>query len=318
MSRLQGQHGVKFLTFGQWLVLATLLLVATQIALVFIRGEAYCPTIGCKIVEDASPLSSTWLNLAGFFYLAVLAFLYVFARKGSALAREGVKLLLLAGMAAEGALAAFQYRLGSFCLYCGVVLSSIVVLNILQGGRQLVRAILVFLTVFFAAVLLLIPQPLRMEKEAFTAGTVAERAGTNSGEDRYLFFSASCPHCKVVLAALEKDKSAGLKLNPIEPADELIPGDFHKLNNNPTVNKGVLAAMGIDTVPVLFVKRHNEMSILLGEKEIMSYLTPKVVTKEVKQESMLQSEQSSMPAETLIPPSEGDACSVETDCTEAP
>lgn len=33
----------------------------------------------------------------------------------------------------------------------------------------------------------------------------------------------------------------------------------------------------------------------------MSYLTPKVVTKEVKQESMLQSEQSSMPAETLIP-----------------
>ena len=84
------------------------------------------------------------------------------------------------------------------------------------------------------------------------------------------------------------------------------------------MNKGVLAAMGIDTVPVLFVKRHNEMSILLGEKEIMSYLTPKVVTKEVKQESMLQSEQSSMPAETLIPPSEGDACSVETDCTKAP
>lgn len=309
-------RSIRWAVWGQWFAAAALLLIVTQSGYLLFQGESYCPTASCKIVEEQSPIPPLFMNAGGLVFFAVLLALFMGARRhGTGLAAGLLTPLLLAGIAAEGVLFAFQYQMGYFCVYCCIVLALIVLLNALLGAKQGVRALLVFGAVFLAAVLLMVPKGLTAAPQPVSAGTLAHRVGQTGAEERYFFFSEDCTHCKAALAALMQDRHATLRLNPLAPLKELkLPGLEQNPGFNPEANRAFLAGLGIDTVPVLLVRQHGGMRIFLGENQIIGYVQAATQSK-IPEGISGQSQSSSAPQTDFLAP-ESDGCSVDLGCSQ--
>jgi len=90
----------------------------------------------------------------------------------------------------------------------------------------------------------------------------------------YLVFSTTCPHCAEVLRALESCNSCNFHFNPIDQIAGLdLPGVERSASYDPGVNRGLLALLGIEEVPVLLVPGPEGMSIIRGEKRIIAYIS---------------------------------------------
>ncbi len=308
--------------WGQWLAVAALLLVAAQGGYLLVQGESFCPTAGCEIVEEQSPLSPLWLNASGFVFFALLIWFFWSVRQvqcpGSRVVTVLLTSFLLAGIGAEGVLLAFQYHTGSFCLYCCMVLAAIAGLNLCLGGKQTLRALFVFAAVFIASVFFGAAKDFPAVKQDLAAGTFAHRPGQASGEDRYFFFSEDCSHCKKALAALREDSRVTLRLNPVGPVHTLTLPDFQlHADYVPEANRSILAGLGIETVPVLLVRRHNDggdMQIFLGEKQIMIYLHGRETVR--AQDGVSSETQSVEPSLDFLIPGDDTGCSVDVGCSQ--
>ncbi len=314
--------------WGQWLSAAALLLIAAQTAYLLIQGESYCPTAGCKIVEEQSPLSPLLTNAGGLVFFAVLALLFLgLRRRGAGFSRDLLGPLLLAGIAAEGVLFTFQYQTGFFCLYCCTILAAVVLLNLFLGGRQAMRALFVFSAVVLASFLLTAPKGIdaaagvRAVQQNIDAGTLARREGPAGAEIRYFFFAEDCSHCKAALTALMQDHTAGLRLNPLLPLQDLkLPRLAQQPDFNPEANRAFLTGLGIKTVPVLLVRQQDTggMQIFLGAEQILAHLRGAPRNGGFTGQSVGQSRQSSETAgpqtDFLIPGKNG--CSVDAGCSQ--
>ena len=307
------------MTWGQWLSAASLLLIAAQSVYLLVQGESYCPTTGCKIIEEQSPRSPLIMNAGGLVFFVALFVLFLGLRRhGDGLAKNLLGPLLLAGIAAEGVLFIFQYQTGFFCLYCCTILAAVVLLNFCLGGRQSLRALFVFAAVALASFLLTAPKGLSAAAQHdIDAGTLAYRQGPIGAEKRYFFFAEDCSHCKAALAALMQDRSATLRLNPLAPLQELALPDLEEQPDfTPEANRAFLASLAIKTVPVLLVQQQEagDMQIFLGAEQIMAHIRAAGQNHGIADQSRQSSQATAPQTDFLIP--EKDGCSVDVDCSQ--
>lgn len=307
---------VQAAAWGGWLALLALLVIAAQSGYLLTQGESFCPTSGCAIVEERSPLPPLILNGAGFAFFALLCVLFVGVRRhGGGVVAALLGLLLLAGMAVEGVLFTFQYQTGAFCLYCCALLAAVGLLNAGLGWKQGLRALFVFAAVVASTVVFMAPGGQGQAQRSIEAGTLALKQG-RGGEERYFFFAEECTHCKSALTALVQDNGeATLRLNPLAPLRQLaLPSGVERQPDfTPEVNQAFLAQLGIKTVPVLLVRQEgSDMRILLGEREIMAHIRGKAASR--PEAEPRQGESFAPPTDFLIPGSDG--CSTDTGCSQ--
>ena len=253
------------------LALAGVLLTGTQSVLITLNQEAICFNEGCAVVDSMTKVPTLYFNLAGFLYFFAIFYLLLRARKGSDAWRQLAQLLLVAGMAAEGVLVAFQYFIVDiFCSYCLIVFCFIVVLNLFTGGKQFLRGVAAFVAVLVVFAVLQFSSP---QIRALDAGTYGSIAGENYGKQIVFFFSETCPHCEEVIEEIGQQNSCEIQFNPVgmlasSPIDDL----ELKKSYDPSVNVAFLKNIGINEIPALAIIDHGETRILKGKVRIKEYL----------------------------------------------
>lgn len=260
------------------IALTASLVVGGQIASILLRGETVCPNGGCQVVEELTSISPLFFNLLGLGYFLVVAGVVSFASRMGKKDAFFPSLLLLAGAGVEGALLSYQqFAVRTFCSYCLIVAGFVLLLNLLQGFRQVARAALVFGSVVLASSLLNFgPALLLSRAESVQAGVYAERQGDAAAGRFYLFLSSSCPHCRTVLASLDRFPRCTVAINPISAT----PPDVSSLpiktrqKFSPEANRLLLTLLDIKEIPVLleYTDKDNLYTLHIGEKSILQTL----------------------------------------------
>ena len=325
---------------GFALALATGLMIAAQLAYLLTQGAPWCPSEGCRIVDERSPLPQWMMNGGGLAFFALLSLLFAAGGRRDGAARALIGPLALAALAAEGVLFAFQYQTGAFCLYCCAILGALALINLCLGGRQFLRALGVFAAAALAALVFSTPKNGAADganlptAAGIEAGVMARRVGPAGAERRYLFFSKDCAHCKAALAALLEDENAGLRLNPIDRPEGLaLPEGMETAAEfSPEANRAFLKDLGVEAVPVLLARQADGgMRIILGDRRIIAHIeagkakteTPPVpaqptVPATPPPTAPAQSSQSSQsqksPADEFLNP--GDSCNLNVGCAQ--
>ncbi len=324
-SRTRGLRAARLVA-----LLASLTVIA-QTAFILFRGEVFCLNEGCKIVEGLSRVEPLFFNLAGLLFFQGVYWGLGWARRRQEPSPGFTGFILLAAMAMEGLFVAFQYQVAqNFCLYCLAIFGFIVLLNLLLGPRQAIRGLLLFATVFLAFSALSFDQGKGAGRGAFTDGVFALHEDKGEAEEHFLFFSSTCGHCQQVLAALREHADLAVALNPLDRIKQLdLPYMQRRPVYSPEANRMLLAALGIDEIPVLVSRTAGRLSILRGERDILAWIAGRPVAPISGQIPQLSSEAQgqSRAADPLIPgflPSNNvsgaadDSCRVSSDCTGAP
>jgi len=250
-------------------------LIAIQILVILFRGEAACLNQGCKIVENLTAIPPVYFNLVGFFYFQAVCWLFFWARRNGGLIPDLSRLVLLVGFAVESVLLAYQIHVAeALCSYCLLLLSIVLLLNALAGWKQLVTGISLLAGILMISSLLSYgPTALLSKGQTINSGSYGTRTCATPRKELYLFFSADCPHCKNVIAALEGCSSCDFHFNPIERLDTLeLKGVKRTASYDPELNKLLLKLLGIESIPVLLEKNQSGFSLIKGEKQIINYI----------------------------------------------
>jgi uncharacterized membrane protein len=238
-------------------------------------GSIICPNSGCKIVETLTTIRPLYLNLMGLlFFQAVFWILHV--SKGKAKSRmDLLGVLLISGLVFESALLAYQVFVArTFCGYCLLIFGFVLALNLLYGKRQMVAGVAVLAAAIFSfSILTFVPTAVLSQAEPLKSAAYGVKSCSAPSKEIYLIFSSNCPYCENVLETLSNCNSCDLYLNPIDKVDaikniELAPNPKF----SPAVNRLVLAALGIDSVPVLVVKSAEGFRLIKGERQIVNYV----------------------------------------------
>lgn len=261
---------------GGMLVVASLgaIAAAVQAELLIGSGQAFCLNDGCRIVEGLTRVPPVVINVVGSTFFAMAALL-TWCGKRSRYALDLLAFLLLAGIAAEGVLFGYQaFAAKTFCSWCLIVCTLVVLLNLLFGARQAVRAALVFMASVLAfAALAFGVMPATDGGRGLDRGTWGVHRCAAPAKRLYLIFSSSCPHCAEVIRALETCNSCTLHFNPVDRGEGLdLPGVEQLATYDPAVNRELLALLGITEVPVLLVPSPEGVSVIRGERRIIAFI----------------------------------------------
>lgn len=251
------------------------ILTAVQAGLLFSEKSGVCFNDGCEVVDSLTRVDPIYFNLAGFLFFQTIFWLFFIGYKKVEYGNKLARLTLLAGMAAEAVLIFFQYAIAqTFCSYCLIIFSFILVLNILSGLRQIFRAVTVFTAVMVACLSLSFGAATSSETGSLESGSIAvvEQSSEEQGE-RYLFFSSTCPHCEEVIAELRRDNQCGIRFNPIDTVEGFtFPGAMIQAEYDAKQNLRLLKGLGITEVPVLLVEYGESIEILRGKNAILATL----------------------------------------------
>jgi len=307
-------------TIIQWTSLLAGGFIALQIAFILAQGEAFCLNDGCRVVEKLTIIPPLYINLAGLLYFIVLfsASRWSWVRSGTSIDRP--RLLLLLGLAVEGVLLNYQiFVIQTFCSYCLVILTIIVVLNLLCGWQQIRFAVPLFAAMIasFAALNFSPASLLALKSQTLASGTYAVKKCAEPVKQLYFFFSADCPHCKNVLAVLENCNSCEFHFNPIDKNQVLaIPGLEYTPSYSPSLNRVVLSILNISTIPVLLVQNQDGLTFIKGEESINRFVSQTCFRQE--QEISIDAPLSVIPEEINIYDKQEGECAIEVECPDEP
>lgn len=295
------------LQLGQFLALVASLLVAGQIGYIYYQGAPLCLNDGCQVVEKLTRISPLVINGLGLFFFQLVYWGLLSARGEHRRVPSIIKNVLLAALAVEAVLISFQYLVAqTFCAYCLIIFGFVVLLNLLLGGRQIVAGVLIFATAATAFASLDLSKGAQ-GKQAFTAGVFAQRPGLLNYPEHHLFYSSTCAHCQKVIAALRDNAKLTIAFNPIDKVTALdLPQVSYTADYEPSVNKALLGALGIDEIPVLMTRTPDGWIIRQGETALLAYLGTTPVAREVNGGQ----------SDVLDIPGSSDGCQVTSDCTE--
>lgn len=248
-------------------------MTGAQTFLIYTRGQAFCLTGGCEIVESLTLVPSLYFNLAGFLYFQVIFWCLLWGRKGAVYSNKIARILLMAGLVAEAVLVFFQYAIAqAFCSYCLIVCACIVLLNILCGLRQIFRGCILASAVFIACFSLQFNLG-GAGGQSLTAGALAHVSGVSGRPALHLFFSGTCPHCEAVIEALDGENVCEIYFNPIEKLDTFVfpEAELYK-DYDSSINLGFLKNLSLDEVPVLVATGSEGTQVISGKTRIINYL----------------------------------------------
>ncbi len=293
------------------------LLTGGQALLIYIQGEGLCFNNGCEIVDSLTLVDPLIFNLVGFVFFFIAAIGLSRARRGSDLWQRFISLLLLAGLAAEGVLLAFQVIISqALCSYCLIILALIVLANLFMGPKQFFKGAIIFSAILLASFSLdyhggtVRPQPLE-------EGTMARYQPEQSSKQVYLFISSTCKYCQSVLTSLENSNACTINFNPIDSyAGFSFPDADMAASYSPRINLTFLKKLGILEVPVLLHKEGPSMSLLSGEQAIREFVEQQcsTTTPLTLQEPIQMSSSYSIPPLPIGVEDEG--CKIEEDCDD--
>ncbi|NOX80165.1 MAG: hypothetical protein GXP57_03615 [Deltaproteobacteria bacterium] len=259
-----------------YLSFAASLIIAIQMIIILFRGQAACLNEGCRIIENLTAIPPLYFNLLGFIYFQVIFWTIFMLRNRHAGSIDWLRVLLIAGLGAEGVLLAYQIFVAqTLCSYCLIIFAIVLVLNLMAGRQQSVAGLsvlagilLIFSLLGFGPSLLL-----SLRNQTLSAGTYGTRTCSNPAKKVYLFFSATCPHCRKVLAALENCNSCDFYFNPVGRLKNMeLAGVKKSPSYSPEVNRLMLSLLGIKGVPVLLARDPSGLSIIRGDERIISYI----------------------------------------------
>jgi uncharacterized membrane protein len=299
----------------RWIALLGGTLTATQAGINWITGEGVCPNAGCRVVERLTTVPPLMLNLVG---LAFFLLIFLIARPSrNRDRRDGglLGLVLVSGLAFEAVLFAYQvFVAGALCSYCLTILALVVAMNLLCGVRQGVVAGAVSAAVVLPfSVLIFMPVGAGGQPTSLKTAAYARKSCSSPTKEIYLIFSADCPHCQNVIDTLSECNSCDLYLNPIGAAVDLsLDGLEPNSGFSPEINRFVLNALGIDSVPVLLAREADGYRVIKGEKRIVTYVRGACFT----QNPVLYYDRTShMPDQEIsVFTEDGGECSVAIDC----
>ena len=313
MTRHNKSGAIRLASF--FALIATLM-TAAQVGLILFQGEPFCPSDGCRLVEQLTRVPPLVFNLAGLLFFQV-AYWGLRSSGGDSRRVPGfVPSLLLAGLATEGVLIGFQFLVArTFCAYCLAILVVIVLLNLLLGFRHAANGALIF-TAALLAFAGLEHNPSTTAESALAKGIFASRLGTMAQPAYHLFYSSTCTHCEQVITMLRENNSASVQFHPIDAVTAIdLPQVSLNSGYSAQANKTLLTALGIDEIPVLITPTADGMTVVRGAQAIITQLRqlqPSTAPVELPGTSTL-------PATTLpIPGQESkDGCQVSVDCASS-
>ena len=273
---LMAQNSMKKRSFT-WLSCLSLfssLILAGQVLLIVIRGEAFCLNEGCRVVEGLTLVSPFVFNIIGLVYFQMIFWISL-ASKSKSGAERLLRFVLIAGLIAEGVLLSYQTVVaGSFCSYCLFIFFMVTVLNALMDFRQMAFGLLMVAVQMGVFSLLKFDSPEdRLHGLTLDDGTYAVRSCSDPIKHLYLIFSEDCPHCHNVIEMLEGCTRCEFHFNPIEAIDrELLPGLSPNEKYSTEINILALKILGIDTIPILMAKDHDGFTFIKGQRNITNYI----------------------------------------------
>ncbi len=259
-----------------WIAFAGAALTGLQAMAILLQGEEVCLNEGCRIVGGLTRVPPLAFSLFGLGWFLVVALLMRSAARRAPWGMNWGMLLLLAGMAAEGALLGYQLFVArTLCAYCLAVFALVLAMNLAAGWGHVVAAgaVLAAALTAFSALDFGLFLPSTPGRPAIHGGTFAVRRCADPVKELHLVFSSNCPHCEAVISALEACTSCDFHFNPVDRIDLLaLEGIERTAGYDPAVNRALLRLLGIDQVPVLIAAGPEGFSVVSGEKRILAYV----------------------------------------------
>jgi hypothetical protein len=253
------------------------LLTLIQIVLLESGLDGICFSEGCEIVDSQTTIPPIFFNFFGLVFFQAV-FWGVWAGRRSEELQFYVRMLMLAGLSAEGVLVSFQYVVvESFCTYCLIIFSLVALLNLLGGVHQTVTGAAIFAAVVIAFSTL---QFKTTTSESTATGIKDLEKGTYAvfpGEEKkpklVLFFSSTCPHCEKVIKSMQQGTTCTVSFNPVSkvtkfPLMEVMSNENYDIG----VNRAFMTSLGRTHIPVLLVDQQNRLELIGGGNAIMNYL----------------------------------------------
>jgi len=293
------------------------LVVAVQTIVVLIVGSGICPTQGCKIVEGLTIIPPVLLNFLGLLFFQAVFWLRGLKKK-TFRGIAHLDVLLLGGLVFDSALLGYQiYVAQTFCLYCLVVFGFVLLLNLLNGRKQITLGFAVMgVTLFSFSILSFVPGSSVSKTFSLKSAAYGLKSCSAATKEVYLIFSSQCSHCQSILQEMNQCNSCDLYLNPIDDIETLdISGIELNKGFSPRINGHILTVLGIDTVPVLVSKGPDTYSIIKGEKNILNYIRYTCFTPD--DVLYLDKSISTDDEEISVFSEESGECSVTVDCSES-
>jgi hypothetical protein len=249
------------------------LLVAVQVYLLATGKNQLCFNDGCGLVDSLIRIAPVYFNIVGLLFFQTLFWCFLFGRNGSEYWHKFARLVLLCGVAAEGVLVFFQYRIAAtYCSYCLLVFGCVVLLTILSGLKQLFRSTLIFVTIILVS--LTLQYGSGVAPASLVKGSLAFTGEADAVPQRFLFFSGTCPHCEEVLETLRKQNSCSVYFNPVDRKTAIsFPGARPLSDADAESNMAFLRQLSIEEVPVLVIVDQQSLHVLQGAARIREYLT---------------------------------------------
>jgi len=253
------------------------LLTLIQIILLESGLDGICFSGGCAIVDSQTTVPPLFFNAFGLaFFLAV--FWGVWIGQRSEKLQFYVRILLLAGLAAEGVLVSFQYFVvENFCTYCLIIFSLVALLNLMGGLRQSVTCAAIFAAVVIAFSTLQFtattPESSATGIKDLEKGAYAVLMGEEKKPKLVLFFSSTCPHCEKVIKSLQQGSTCTVSFNPMSkvtkfPLTGVMPNEHYDIG----INRAFMTSLDRAYVPILLVDEQLRLEIIGGGNAIMDYL----------------------------------------------
>lgn len=291
------------------------ILALVQSLLLLSQKNTICFNEGCKVVDSMTRVSPLVFNLSGFlFFQAVFWLLYFGYKRENTFFPALIGLLLLSGIAAEGVLFGYQNFVAKiFCSYCLIIFSLIVLLNFLQGFKQIIAAAAVFAAVQIGFASLQFSKPGFQQETVFEQGVITTLDAADQSTRLFLFFSSSCPHCEAVIKNLKKSPFHPISFNPVDQVQKIaLPSKYQEKSYDPALNISFLANFGISEVPVLMVQENGGFVIIRGKEQIIKTIKEKCYNEEI---GIGQSSSAGFGLEQILPPREDDQkCRINSDC----
>ncbi|MBM9535622.1 hypothetical protein [Desulfobulbus alkaliphilus] len=323
-SQLQYPRKKRALSFrlGQLLTLLAVLMITVEIGMLLLGGKGLCASEGCLVVDQLTTVSPLLFNLVGLFFFLLLLPGWRYAGSQSDIRAQLFRLLLLGGLAAEGVLIGFQLLVvDTFCLYCLIVFTFILLLNLLAGIRQLLAGLFVFATVLLTMFSLEFSQTVD-GSQTVDNGVFASRPSPTATTTAHFFFSSTCPHCKTVLDAMVDDPGLTIHFNPTDSISSLeVAGVTLNPDYSAAANRAFLRSVGIEEIPVLLIHTDTGGYLLIrGEQAILQHLASLRVAQHETVFPAIGTSSFTSDTDPLIPPAApiDGACSIATDCDEDP
>jgi hypothetical protein len=259
------------------IALAGSLLTLVQIILLESGLDGICFSGGCEIVDSQTTIPPLFFNFFGLVFFQAV-FWGIWAGRRSEELQFYVRMLLLAGLAAEGVLVSFQYVVvESFCTYCLIIFSLVTLLNLLRGLRQAVTGAAIFAAVVIAFATLQFTtatsESIATGINDLEKGAYAVLTGEVKKPKLVLFFSSTCPHCEKVIESMQQGSTCTVSFNPVSnvtkfPLTTLVTNKHYDVG----VNRAFMMSLGQKSIPVLLVQQQKHIQLISGGNAIMNYL----------------------------------------------